>query len=180
MFKFDSLKKKGIFRFKKKGGPKFLRLAGIIFLVGVGIFSLYVMFSLTNLPSPEQFGNRKVSESSKIYDRTGQILLYEIHGDEKRTVIPFVEIPDKIKKATLAAEDVNFYTEPAFDWRAIVRALITDLKTGQFSQGGSTITQQLVKNVLLTPEKTLTRKIKELVLAIELESKYSKDEFFSF
>ncbi len=180
MFKFDSLKKKGIFRFKKKGGPKFLRLAGIIFLVGVGIFSLYVMFSLTNLPSPEQFGNRKVSESSKIYDRTGQILLYEIHGDEKRTVIPFVEIPDKIKKATLAAEDVNFYTEPAFDWRAIVRALITDLKTGQFSQGGSTITQQLVKNVLLTPEKTLTRKIKELVLAIELESKYSKDEIFSF
>ncbi|MDP2705594.1 MAG: PBP1A family penicillin-binding protein, partial [bacterium] len=93
-------------------------------------------------------------------------------------VVPMAEIPDSLKQAVLVAEDNNFYNQPAFDWQGIVRAIIANLKSGQLNQGGSTITQQLAKNLFLSPEKTFTRKIKELVLAIELESQYSKEEIF--
>lgn len=133
-------------------------------------------FIYNDLPRPEEFQNRKINQSAKIYDRTGKILLYEIHGEEKRTLIPFEEIPDYVKKATLAAEDKDFYSHPAFDWKAIIRAVFTDLLKGEVVQGGSTITQQLAKNAFLTPEKTFTRKIKELLVALQLEKKYSKDE----
>jgi 1A family penicillin-binding protein len=142
-----------------------------------GVFYTYIV--IKNLPSLDQFETRKVSESTKIYDRTGEILLYEIFGEEKRTIISFNEIPKKLKEATLAIEDDDFYNQPALDWKAIIRAFITNLKQGRIAQGGSTITQQLVKNVFLTPEKTITRKIKELILAIQLESKYTKEEIFS-
>ncbi|KKU94502.1 MAG: Penicillin-binding protein, 1A family [Candidatus Jorgensenbacteria bacterium GW2011_GWA1_48_13] len=142
--------------------------------------TVYVAIIVRSLPSPYEFGERKVSQSSKLYDRSGEILLYEIHGEEKRTVIPFDEIPESLKQATLAAEDADFYNEPAFDWRAIIRALLVNLKEGRVSQGGSTITQQLAKNAFLSSEKTITRKIKELILAIQLESKYSKKEIFEF
>ncbi len=149
-------------------------LLGIVafFIIGAG----YVLFLIRNLPSPSDLSTREIAESTKIYDRTGTVLLYEIHGDEKRTIISFDQIPDIVKQATLAAEDLGFYTEPAFDWKAIGRAIITNIKKREFSQGGSTITQQLVKNVFLTSEKTITRKIKELVLAVQLESKYNKDD----
>lgn len=167
-------------RHLKKGMGRLLLILSVG-VIALGITSVaYIAVVIKKLPSPEQFGSRQVSESSKLYDRTGKILLYEIHGDEKRTVIPFSEITDKLKWATLVAEDANFYKEPAFDWKAIIRAFLNNLRQGRITQGGSTITQQLVKNVLLTPEKTLSRKIKELILAIELESKYSKDEIFSF
>src|SRR3989344_2205771 len=88
-------------------------------------------------------------------------------------------MPDCVKWATIAIEDDNFYNNPAFDWRAILRALITDLIKGKVVQGGSTITQQLAKNAFLSPEKTIIRKIKELVIAFELEKKYSKDEILN-
>lgn len=142
--------------------------------------AVYVATFIRQLPSPDQFNARRVNQSTKIYDREEKTLLYEIHGEEKRTVIRFDEIPDIIKKATLVAEDINFYNQPAFDWKAIIRASLANLKAGHITQGGSTITQQLVKNVFLSPEKTYSRKIKELILAIELESKYTKDEIFSF
>ena len=142
--------------------------------------ALYLMITFRDLPPLSEFSSRLVNQSTKIYDRSGQILLYEIHGDEKRTIVPFDSMPEYLKQATLAAEDVNFYNEPAFDWKGIARALIINIKERKISQGGSTITQQLVKNVFLTPEKTFTRKFKELFLAIELESKYSKKEIFDF
>lgn len=151
----------------------------VVSLVAVSLLILgviYVAVLVRELPSPEQFETHQVSQSTKIYDRTGQTLLYEIHGEEKRTIVPFGDIPDKLKQATIAAEDANFYTRPAFDWRGILRALWVDIRGLSLSQGGSTITQQLARNVFLSPEKTITRKIKELILAIELESKYSKDE----
>lgn len=154
-----------------------LTLAVILVVTMGGI--IYVFSIINQLPPLEQFGARKLSQSTKIYDRTGETLLYEIFGEEKRTVISFEEIPDVIKRATLAAEDAGFYEQPAFDWKAIIRAFIANLKEGRVVQGGSTITQQLVKIVFLTSEKTITRKIKELILAIELESSYSKDEIFS-
>lgn len=149
---------------------------GVVFLGGV----VYLIVLAKSLPSPEQFSVRQVNQSTKIYDRTGNVLLYEIHGEEKRTVVPFNEIPDAVKETTLVAEDANFYNEPAFDWKGILRALLTDIKQGQFAQGGSTITQQLAKNVFLSADKTITRKVKELILSMELESRYSKDNILSF
>lgn len=165
----------------KKGVFALSSLAILTFLLSVAaVFAVFVIITLRELPAPDQFGNREVSQSTKLYDRTGKTLIYEIHGDEKRTIVPFSEIPDTLKNAVLAAEDANFYNEPAFDWKGILRAFFVNLKKGTTSQGGSTISQQLVKNTLLTPERTITRKIKELILATELESKYSKQDIFGF
>ena len=147
----------------------------VVFVVGL----IYLVVLARSLPSPEQFSVRQVNQSTKIYDRSGEVVLYELHGDEKRTVVSFDQIPDVVKETTLVAEDANFYNEPAFDWRGILRALITNIQQGQFVQGGSTITQQLAKNVFLSADKTITRKIKELILSVELESKYNKNEILS-
>lgn len=156
--------------------PGFLALFFLAALLGGAI---YVLVAIRQLPSLNEFNSRQINQSTKIFDRTGKVLLYEIHGEEKRTVIPFEEIPDVYKKAVLTAEDSNFYgREAAFDWRGILRAVFTNLKGGQVV-GGSTITQQLARNLFLTPKKTIDRKLKELILAIELESKYSKDEILS-
>ncbi|MEK7626765.1 MAG: transglycosylase domain-containing protein [Patescibacteria group bacterium] len=143
-------------------------------LAAVGV--VYAVIIIRDLPTPDQFETRQISQSTKLYDRTGETVLYEIHGEEKRTIVPFEEIPDTLKQATIATEDDDFYSRPAFDWRGILRALWVDIKNLSFRQGGSTITQQLAKNVFLSSEKTITRKLKELVLAIQMESRYSKDE----
>ncbi|MDI6821044.1 MAG: transglycosylase domain-containing protein [Patescibacteria group bacterium] len=143
-------------------------------------FALYVLSIIRSLPSIDNFNTRQINQSTKLYDRTGAVLLYEIHGEEKRTLVPFEKIPSHLKLATLAAEDANFYNQPAFNWSAIIRAFINNVKARRIIQGGSTIGQQLVKSVFLSSEKTYTRKLKELILAIELESRYSKDEIFSF
>ncbi|HNW96379.1 MAG TPA: transglycosylase domain-containing protein [Candidatus Paceibacterota bacterium] len=163
--------------FREKIGPKkiLLYILGVMALGGV-ILGAYAIYLFQTLPNPENFGDRIVAQSTKIYDRTGETLLYEIHGDEKRTVLSLNEIPEYVKEAILSIEDAEFYNHPAFDWRGILRAFITNLKTGKFTQGGSTITQQLVKNAFLTNEKTITRKIKEVILAIKMEKNYSKDE----
>lgn len=153
-----------------------------LLLGGAAIFSL-AAFSLValatifrNLPQPEDLIASRVNQSTKIYDRTGEILLYEIHGEEKRTIIPFEEIPEFVKQATLAIEDQNFYNHPAYDWRAILRSFIRNLLRLRLEQGGSTITQQLAKNAYLSPEKTISRKAKELLLAFRLEKQFTKDE----
>ncbi|MFA6407571.1 MAG: transglycosylase domain-containing protein [Candidatus Paceibacterota bacterium] len=150
----------------------------VLSIAAIGV--LYFALIIRSLPSPDQFNKREVSQSTKLYDKTGKILLYEIHGEEKRTVVPFSEIPTTVKNATLAAEDANFYNQPAFDWRGILRAFYVNLSQGKITQGGSTITQQLVKQTLLTSERTISRKIKELILATELESSYSKEDIFFF
>lgn len=136
----------------------------------------YVLVLIKDLPDPELFDQRQITQSTKIYDRTGDISLYEIHGEEKRTIIPFEQIPDYTKKATLTIEDSQFYNHSAFDWRGIIRAFFVNLSRGKVVQGGSTITQQLAKNTFLTSERTISRKIKELALAFRLENRYSKDE----
>ncbi len=148
----------------------------ILFLIALSSSIIYLFLLIKDLPRPDQIGEYRPSQSTKIYDRTGKILLYEIHGEEKRSFVSLKEIPEFLKWATIVAEDIDFYNHPAFDLKAILRALIHNLKSGQFSQGGSTITQQLAKNLFLTPEKTLKRKIKEVILALELESIYSKDQ----
>lgn len=129
-----------------------------------------------DLPNPASLGSRRVTESTKIYDRTGSVLLYEIHGEEKRTVVSLGDISQNLKNATIAAEDKDFYSHEGVDLRGIARAVLKDISTGNLSQGGSTITQQLVKNSILTGERTFSRKIKEWILALELEQKFSKDQ----
>ncbi|MBU6141799.1 PBP1A family penicillin-binding protein [Patescibacteria group bacterium] len=146
----------------------------IVALIAGGLAFTAVVMS--DLPSPEQFANRQVAQSTKIYDRTGTVLLYEIHGDEKRTTIPFSDIPSYVKDATISIEDHNFYSEPAFDWQAILRSVFADFIAGGYVQGGSTITQQLAKNAFLSPQKTILRKVRELIVAVELERHYTKDQ----
>lgn len=133
---------------------------------------------LRDLPNPESLTARSVAESTKIYDKTGTVLLYEFHGEEKRTIVPFDDVPLVVRQATLAAEDINFYHHRGLDWRGIIRAILKNIISASISQGGSTITQQLVKKSILSDERTFTRKIKEAVLALAVETRYSKDEIF--
>lgn len=162
---------------KKKHWKKVLIITSAIALFFLG---LIIVFAATiKLPDITNYSERKVAQSTKIYDRTGQILLYDVHGEEKRTVISFEEIPKNIKNATIALEDDSFYQHYGFRPLSFIRAIINNSLHGSFAQGGSTITQQVVKNTLLTGEKTITRKLKEIILAFKIERKYSKDEILN-
>ena len=149
----------------------------LIVIGSIFLFSFFIYLQRT-LPDPDSIATRKVGESTKIYDSTGEILLYDIHGEEKRTIIPWEQIPETIKEATLASEDSDFYNHKGLDLRGIARAFFKDIINLGVSQGGSTITQQLVKKALLGDERTISRKIKEAVLAIEIERRYTKDQIF--
>jgi 1A family penicillin-binding protein len=160
------------FLFSKKVLQLIGVLAGAGFLVVTGIF----IFFMKDLPDPSKINKRVINESTKIYDRTGQHLLYEIHGEENRTLISVDQMPDVVKFATIALEDQDFYNHHGFDFRGILRAAVMDVLNRKIVGGGSTITQQFVKNSILTSEKRISRKIKELVLSVEIEQKFSKEE----
>ena len=147
--------------------------AGFALILLIGAFSIWAM--TLNIPDFEAFKERKIIESTKIYDRSGQTLLYDIHDNIRRTVVPFSEIPRHVKNATVAIEDSNFYNHRGVDFLSIVRAFLINIFYGQIRQGGSTITQQLVKNTLLTSTQTIERKLKEMVLAFKVEHKFSKE-----
>ena len=134
----------------------------IFILLISGIF-IYISYISLDIPDVNQISNNRINQSTKIYDRSQEILLYEIHGEEKRTVVSFDNIPDIIKQATIATEDRNFYEHPAFDYKALIRAGFIDIIYGK-KIGGSTITQQLAKNIFLSSDKTISRKIKELII----------------
>ena len=112
--------------------------------------------------------------STKILDRHGK-LIYEIYSDQRRTPIELGQLPEYVKQATIAIEDKDFYSHPGFDIAGIVRAAFKTV-SGQRLEGGSTLTQQLVKNRLLTSDRTIKRKAQELILALLTEVRYSKDE----
>lgn len=146
-------------------------------LVLAAAFAIFFFFVTRGLPSPEQIANPPVTESTKIYDRTGTVLLYEISGGQRRTYVSFDEIPQSLKDTTLAIEDSDFYGHGAFSVRGILRSLWHDLTNlGGSLQGGSTITQQLARNAFLTLDQTPTRKLKELIVAIEIDRQYTKDK----
>ena len=144
----------------------------------VGIIGLMGLFAWASkdLPDPNKLSTRTVAQSTKIYDRTGEHLLYEIHGNQKRTMIPINEIPKYAIDATITLEDQKFYEHNGFSIIGIIRGVIVQALKGKRLQGGSTLTQQLVKNAVLGDERSVIRKIKELILAYQLEQKYSKDE----
>jgi len=154
----------------------------ILLLVTLAIFfSALIMLwiSTFKIPDLNNFEERVVSQSTKIYDKTGEILLYDVHEDIRRTIIPFNEISHHVKNATIAIEDSGFYKHSGVKPTAFLRAIFVNLLSGDFKQGGSTITQQVVKNSVLTKEKTISRKIKEWVLAIKLERILDKDEILT-
>lgn len=135
---------------------------------------LYVYTFIKSLPNPHTLAYQETSQTTKIYDRN-KILLYQIYANQNRTNVPLSKIPENFREATIAIEDKNFYTTPGFDALAIMRSAIADI-SGKPLQGGSTITQQLIKTRLLTPERSFERKIKEVVLAVWAERIYSKDQ----
>ncbi|MDP4030807.1 MAG: PBP1A family penicillin-binding protein, partial [Candidatus Beckwithbacteria bacterium] len=118
---------------------------------------------------------RREGFSTKIFDRNGE-LLYDVFADQRRTPVTLDQVPVVLREATVAIEDKNFYKHEGFDPWGLVRALFNSLFRFRRLAGGSTLTQQLVKNVLLTPERAVSRKIKEFVLSVQIEKKYSKDQ----
>ena len=135
--------------------------------------------STFKVPTSDSIRERRVIESTKIYDRTGEILLYDTGGNVRRSIVPIEEISRHIKNATIAIEDKEFYSHKGVKPTAFIRATLVNILSLDFDQGGSTITQQVVKNSLLTSEKLISRKLKEWVLAVKLEQLTSKDEILS-
>lgn len=162
---------------KKSFGPKQIVPAFALAILGAGIAFVGVIgwFS-KDLPNPNRLIDRVIPLSTKIYDRTGTHLLYEVHGDKQRSLVDIKDIPAYLKNATIAAEDKDFYTHQGFDLKGILRAIVIDIIRGGKVQGGSTITQQFIKNSLLTSKKSFTRKMKELILAYQLERRFTKDQ----
>lgn len=144
-------------------------LLGLIILI---LLSYFLIFK--GLPSPKELITREQEVSTKIYDRNNK-LLYTIYKDKNRTPVKLSEIPKNVTYATLAAEDAEFYNHIGFSARGTIRAISKNITEGKL-QGGSTITQQLVKNALLSSEKTYIRKIRELILSIGVEMNFTKDE----
>lgn len=148
----------------------------IIFTAGVAVFFAF----LKDLPRPEVFTEAQINQSTKIYDRTGKILLSSVYGEEKRTYVPLSQIPDIMQKAVIATEDSNFYKHFGIDVPAMFRAIKIDITTRSDSHGASTITQQLIRSTFLTPDKTISRKIKEIILSVELDRKYPKNQILEW
>ncbi len=144
-------------------------------VVGLLVVLLSVVFFATQVPSPEDLVNREIVSSTKIYDRDNQ-LLYDIYQNQNRTPIKLVEIPEQVKQATISIEDKDFYQHGGFSIPGIARSIFDIVVYRKIEGGGSTLTQQLVKNALLSGERTLPRKIKEFILAIQVERVYSKDQ----
>lgn len=143
-----------------------------IFLAAGGLAFWYLI--IRDLPSVDTLVTRPVEMSTKIYDRNG-VLLYKIYKNQNRTAVPLSKIPPWVIYATLAAEDSEFYSHQGISIKGIIRSIYKNARSGRLT-GGSTITQQLVKNALLSPQKTLIRKLKEVVLALQTELKYSKNQ----
>jgi len=151
-------------------------------LFSIFLFSLFFLFIYyaKDLPRPEVFAEREIPQSTKIYDRTGRVLLYEIYGEEKRTYVPLSQIPKHLREAVICAEDSDFYKHFGVDPKALVRAILSDLKILKPVYGASTIPQQLIRSTFLSLEKTPERKTREIILAIELDRRYSKDQILEW
>ncbi len=148
------------------------------FLIGLIAGFIFLVILFKDLPNINDFGKLNFAQSTLILDRQGNEL-YVIHGEENRKIIPLQEIPDSLVKATLAIEDSQFFEHKGFDLKGILRSVWINLTDENSKVGGSTITQQFIKNTFLTREKTYIRKLKEVILAVQLENKFSKEEIMA-
>ncbi len=165
--------------FSREGAIMALKITGIglvvVFLLVVGLFAYF----RKDLPKIKDLAGSNLGGSVTYYDRTGQTVLWQDYDAVKRVPVPGDQISKYMAQATVAIEDKDYYNHGAFDVRGIVRAGVNDLKGGS-RQGGSTITQQLVKlDQDWTNDRTISRKVKELILAVELEREYSKDDILT-
>lgn len=165
-----------VFR-KKQAKKKFFKEVFFILLsLGFVAFALLITWLATiQLPDFNNFENRNIINSTKIYDRTGKIVLYNIHDNVRRTAIDIKDMSPYIQKASISIEDAHFYEHSGFRPTSFIRAMLANITSGGYSQGGSTINQQVVKNALLTREKTISRKLKEIILSIKLDRELPKN-----
>jgi penicillin-binding protein 1C len=163
-----------LLRLEKKHWKGLFFSAASILLVIAGLIIIWI--STLQIPDLSSFETRQISQSTKIYDRTGTVLLYDVNAGSKRTVVPLSAISPYIQKATIAIEDVNFYNHGGIDVKSIFRAILSDITPGGAREGASTITQQVIKNAVLTSSQTFSRKIEEAILAIKLEHVLTKDQ----
>lgn len=147
---------------------------GSIFSLVFFFIPLVVIIFLQELPNPKQLSFQQAPLTTKIFDRNGT-LLYQIYANQNRTLVPLSSIPKYLQEATISIEDKNFYRNSGIDISAIIRAAIANF-SGKPLQGGSTITQQLIKSTLLSPERTIKRKVKEIILAFWADKIYTKDQ----
>ena len=159
---------------ENRGSIKKKIFTSILFIGVLGFLGLTIMFAWASkdLPDPDKLTDRQVDQSTKIYDRTGDQLLYEIFSEKKRTLIQLEDVPQDVIDGVIATEDTAFYQHKGVRPLSILRSLAT----GRAGGGASTLTQQLVKNAILSPKRTLSRKAKELLLSVRLEQKYSKEQ----
>ena len=167
-----------ISRFKSAGWRKKFRKKytwlSIPLLFIIGLTAIFYFFILKDLPLPTKLNSSSAPQSTQILDRD-QKLIYTVYAAKNQNFVPLSQIPKYMQEATIAIEDKDFYKHGALDFRGIFRSLISNI-THQQLQGGSTLTQQLVKNSLLTPERTILRKIKEAILAFATEAIYPKNK----
>jgi 1A family penicillin-binding protein len=157
-----------------------LKLFALVFLLaGLSFFFVFLYYA-KDLPRPERFGEKSFILPTKIYDREGKVLLYEVYGEEKRTIVPLEKVPEHLKEAVISAEDANFFSHFGLDFKGIFRAMVANFRLRKPVQGGSTITQQLVRTSFLSRKKTIERKIKEVILTLELERRYSKEQILEW
>jgi len=165
-------------RFRSQYDKEKLIAKFLFFLTGavlVGFIFLFILFAwyAKDLPSPSKL-SQQTGYSTVFFDREGKVL-YDMYKDKNRVPVAVEDIPDYLKKATISIEDKNFYSHKGFSQMGMIRAVL-NMFLGRGLQSGSTITQQLIKNVLLTNRQTITRKIQEIILAFEVERRYKKDE----
>jgi len=151
------------------------------FLFFLLCLTIVFVYYAKDLPRPEVFTEKSFVLPTQIYDRTGNALLYQIYDEEKRTVVSLDQVSNNLKWAIIATEDANFYHHFGIDLKGVVRSIINNLTSGRLlATGGSTISQQLIRSTFLTLDKTIQRKIKEIILTLELERRYSKDQILEF
>jgi len=165
---------------KTKKRKIILKLISFSFLFLLTIFLSLFLYYAQDFPRPEVFTERQLAQSTKIYDRTGEVLLYEIYGEEKRSWVSLESIPKHLQQAVVATEDSHFYEHIGIDVRGIIRSILINIQTGELGVGGSTIPQQLIRSTFLSPDKTIERKFKEIILSIELDRRYSKNQILEW
>ncbi len=159
---------------EKSSRSKTLLAVFLIFCALSGIAGGFLYWTFSDLPAVNAIEEYEPMESSKVYSSDGKILAEFYY--ERRTFVPCYKIPQHVKRAFVAIEDVRFYSHPGIDFVGTLRALVHDISTRSMGQGGSTITQQLAKMLFLKPEKSLIRKVREAVLSLQIERHYTKDE----
>lgn len=168
---------------KKSGYKKLfiaLKIVGIALSVFLFLFAFAFIYFAKDLPRPEKFTEVPFPMPTRIYDRTGKVLLYEVYGEERRELVKIADISPTLINAVIAAEDANFYKHFGIDIKALLRATINNIKKRRFAEGASTITQQLIRTTFLTRDKTPTRKIREIILTLELERRYPKEQILEW